>query len=159
VGVSTQEEVATTEDKSAHSLKCFPLLGSALRLACAFRTFLSGLTTMIGTGDRLRQYFETLPIPGAPSAAPQVWIIPLWPLVPTTTDSGRYNAISRSILSVTFPAINSITTDIWESSGVNAARERGKGFHRLVTICVSRNRKRRWMYAPVQHTYRGVRHL
>lgn len=64
--------VKTAEEGGLHSSKCFPRLGSALRLACAFLTFLSGLTTMIGTGDRLRQYFETLPIPGAPSAAPQV---------------------------------------------------------------------------------------
>lgn len=36
-----------------------------------------------------RTYFDTLPTLEPPSAAPQVCMRPLWPLVPTTSESGR----------------------------------------------------------------------
>jgi hypothetical protein len=62
---------------------------------------------MIGTGEFERQYFDMLPTPGAPNAAPQACIMPRWPLVPTTIESGRYRAINRSSVVVTLPAISS----------------------------------------------------
>ena len=37
--------------QDTYSSKCFPRLGSARRFAIAFRTLLSGRTTMMGTGE------------------------------------------------------------------------------------------------------------
>lgn len=54
---------------------------------------------------------ETLPMPGARKAAPHVCIKLLPPRVPTIKVSGRYNAVIRSMVSVTFPATNSTTTE------------------------------------------------
>jgi hypothetical protein len=93
--------------RSAYSSKWVPLFGSARLFASTFLTFLSGRTTMMGTGEFERQYFETLPTPGAPNAAPHACIMPRWPLVPTTIESGRYRAIKRSSVVVTLPAISS----------------------------------------------------
>lgn len=39
-----------------YSSKCLPRFGSAFRLASTLRTLLSGRTTIIGTGEWLRQY-------------------------------------------------------------------------------------------------------
>lgn len=87
---------------------------------------------MTGTGEWLTQYLwnsamsesaqwhikykritrrETLPIPGAPRAAPHCLTMLLGPRVPTTRESGRYRAIRRSIVSVTRPAMNSTITE------------------------------------------------
>ena len=66
---------------------------------------------MIGTGLWLRQYLDTLPMPGAPNAAPHACIIPRVPRVPTTMLSGRYSAMSRSIVCVVLPAMNSTTME------------------------------------------------
>ena len=41
-----------------HSSKCFPRFGSAFLFASTFRTLLSGRTTIIGTGEWLRQYLN-----------------------------------------------------------------------------------------------------
>jgi hypothetical protein len=49
-------------------------------------------------------HFDTLPIP--PKAAPSIFILRI-PRVPTTSESGRYSAMSRSIVCVTLPAMNS----------------------------------------------------
>lgn len=54
---------------------------------------------------------DTLPMPGAPSAAPHCFILLLGPLVPTTSESGRYRAINLSMVSVTAPAMNSTIID------------------------------------------------
>lgn len=97
------------------SSKWVPLFGSARLLASTFLTFLSGRTTMMGTGEFERQYFDTLPTPGAPNAAPHACIIPRWPLVPTTIESGRYRAINRSRVVVTLPAISSTMMESFRS--------------------------------------------
>lgn len=71
-------------------------------------------TTMTGTGECDTQYRETLPMPGAPSAAPKALNAPVLPRKPTTSESGRYRAIIRSIVLVMGPATNSTTTDNYE---------------------------------------------
>lgn len=112
--------------KRAYSSKCIPRFGLSRRFILVFKTLRSGRTTITGTGECDRQYLQgssqhevtceilnkctyldTLPIP--PNAAPRTLALTLLcPRVPTTRESGRYSAISRSIVCVTLPAINSI---------------------------------------------------
>jgi len=64
-------------------------------------------------------YLDTLPMPGAPRAAPHCCNT-LLARVPTTSESGRYNAIRRSIDEVTFPPTNSTITESWVWWLINA---------------------------------------
>jgi hypothetical protein len=97
--------------RSAHSSKCIPRFGSARRLSSVFRTVLSGRTTMTGTGECLRQYFDTPPMLCEPKATPNACFILRAPREPTMTESGRYSAMRRSIVVVTLPAMYSTMID------------------------------------------------
>lgn len=104
---------------STHSSKCIPRLGSARRLSRVFRTLLSGRTTTTGTGECLRQYFDTPPMLCEPKATPNACFILRAPREPTMTESGRYSAMRRSIVVVTLPAMYSTTMDNFRSDSTS----------------------------------------
>ena len=75
--------------QGAYSSKWVPRLGLLRRLSSVLRTFASGRTTMTGTGEWERQYFDSPLIADAPNLEDMVWIIPRGPRALTMTESGR----------------------------------------------------------------------